>query len=208
MVITQNLKENIVEQLKTQALVRIPAAESDYFSVAYDLPFKIEYHQSEIVTMGLASYWHEAIVMTLGGIFYNLFIDKDEYTVLGSNSGVHIPKFEGGYYMPDVMVVKGKPIFKPNSTAIVTNPYIIVEILSPSTQDYDLTEKQPEYKHLESLQQLIYINPKKMNVSSYIRSENPNIWLNQDFYEETETVMIDNSPVLLKDIYRKVQFEK
>jgi Uma2 family endonuclease len=208
MVITQNLKENIAAKLKTQDLVRIPASASDYLSVAHDLPFKIEYHQSEIVTMGLASYWHEAIVMTLGGIFYNLFIDKDEYTVLGSNAGVHIPKFEGGYYMPDVMVVKGKPIFKPNSTAIITNPYIIVEVLSPSTRDFDLSEKQPEYKHLESLQQLIYINPKKMNVSSFIRSQNPDVWLNQDFYEETHAVSIDNTPVLLKDIYRKVQFEK
>ena len=208
MVITQNLKENIVEQLKTQALVRIPAAESDYFSVAYDLPFKIEYHQSEIVTMGLASPWHEVLVMNLGRILNNIFFDNDNVLVLGSNSGVHIPKFEGGYYMPDVMVVKGKLQLKKKSNCIITNPYIIVEILSPSTQDYDLTEKQPEYKHLESLQQLIYINPKKMNVSSYIRSANPNIWLNQDFYEETEAVMIDNSPVLLKDIYRKVQFEK
>ena len=48
--------------------------------------------------------------------------------------------------MPDVMVVKGEPIFKPNSTAVITNPYIIIEVLSPATKQFDLSEKLPEYK--------------------------------------------------------------
>jgi hypothetical protein len=37
MVITRNLKEEIIEQLKTKELVRIPASEEEYFSVAYDI---------------------------------------------------------------------------------------------------------------------------------------------------------------------------
>ena len=57
--------------------------------------------------MGLASYWHEVLIMTLGGILYNLFSGKKDFTVSGSNTGVQIPKFEGGYYMPDMVVVQG-----------------------------------------------------------------------------------------------------
>lgn len=208
MVITRNLKEEIIEQLKTKELVRIPASEEDYFSVAYDIPFKVEYHENEIVTMGLATLWHEVIIMNLGGILRNLFIEKDDILVMGSNSGVQIPKFEGGYYMPDVMVIKGEPHFKLKSNCIITNPHLIVEILSPSTKNFDLSEKLPEYKLLESLQQVIYVNPKKVNVSTYTRTENHNAWINQDFYSLEDSITVEGVSILLSDIYRKIKFEK
>ena len=208
MVITRNLKEEIIEQLKTKELVRIPASEEDYFSVAYDIPFKIEYHENEIVTMGLTTLWHEAIIMNLGGILRNLFIEKDDFLVLGSNSGVQIPKFEGGYYMPDVMVIKGEPDFKSKSNCIITNPLIIIEVLSPSTKNFDLSEKLPEYKRLDSLQQVIYINPKKVNVSTYTRTENHNAWINQDFYSLEDSIEVEGISVLLSDIYSKIKFER
>ena len=209
MIATKNLAKNIIKQLKTQDLVRIPASEENYFSVAYDLPFKVEYHDSEIITMGLASFWHEALAATFIGILYKLLSENDEFVVLGSNSGVQIPKFEGGYYMPDVVVVKGEPIFKKNSTAIITNPYIVVEVLSPSTKKFDIEEKLPEYKnYLESLKQIIYVSQKKIQISSYTRSENPNIWLNHELFMENDEILIENVPVKLKEIYKKIKLPK
>jgi Uma2 family endonuclease len=208
MIITRNLKEEIIEQLKTKELVRIPASEEDYFSVAYTIPFKIEYHENEIVTMGLATYVHEKIIAQLIILFSKVFEEKNEdFDILGSNSGVQIPKFEGGYYMPDVMIVKDEPNFKPNSNCIITNPYLIVEVLSDSTKNFDLSEKLPEYKLLDSLQQVIYINPKKVNVSTYTRTENPNAWLNQDFYSLEDSITVEGENISLADIYRKIRFE-
>ncbi len=207
MITTDQLKQTILENLKTEELVRISASEEEFFALSTQLPFKIEYHESEIVTMGLASYWHEVLIMTLGGILYNLFSGKKDFTVSGSNTGVQIPKFEGGYYMPDMVVVRGAPEFKPGSTAVITNPYIIVEVLSPSTNDFDLSEKLPNYKRIESLQQIIFVSQKKMTVMSYTRSEQPSVWLNQDFFEG-DALMIQNMPVALEDVYDKVQFTK
>jgi len=208
MVVAKSLQETIIEQLKTNELVSIPASEEDYLSIATALPFKVEYHANEIITMGLASYWHETLVSTFIGIFYNLFTNRDELNILASNSGVSIPKFEGGFYMPDVMVVKDEPIFKENSKAIITNPYIIIEILSPATSTFDVEHKLPEYKHLESLQQIIYVSPKKVFVSTYVRSENPNIWLNQDFHSLDDAIVVEGASVSLSDIYKKIKFEK
>lgn len=207
MITTDHLKETILEKLKTEELVRIPASEAEFFALSAQLPYKIEYHESEIVTMGLASYWHEVLIMTLGGILYNLFSGKKDFTVSGSNTGVQIPKFEGGYYMPDMVVVQGAPEFKPGSTAVITNPYIIVEVLSPSTNDFDLSEKLPNYKRIESLQQIIFVSQKNRIVMSYTRSEQPGVWLNQDFFEG-DAVLIQNMPVALEAIYEKVQFNK
>ena len=207
MITTEHLKAQILEQLKTQELIRVPASEEEFFALSAQLPFKIEYHESEIITMGLASYWHEVLIMTLGGIFYNLFSGKKEFTVSGSNTGVKVPKFEGGYYLPDVVVVKGVPEFKPDSTAVILNPYLVVEVLSPSTKEFDLSDKLPDYKRIDSLQQVIFVNQKKVNLSSYTRSDQPGVWLNQDFFEG-DTILIENRPVALQDIYDKVQFVK
>jgi Uma2 family endonuclease len=205
MVLIQDLKATILERLKTEKVVHIPTSEVEYFAIAEQLPFKVEYHNSEIITMGLASFFHEIIVANW--IFILRSILTDEFTVLGSNSGIQIPKFEGGYYLPDVMVVKGEPVFITNSTAIITNPHLVIEILSPSTSKFDSESKLPEYKHLERLQQIIMINQKKVGVSSYLRSDQPNTWINQDFYSLDETLMIENKPVLLKDVYHKIKFE-
>jgi hypothetical protein len=96
MVVTKSIKERVLEELKTKEMVCIPASEEDYFSVAYDLPFKVEYHDSEIITTGLATPTHEALVMNMGTILNILFGDTDNLFVYGSNVGVQIQKFEGG----------------------------------------------------------------------------------------------------------------
>lgn len=208
MVVSKNIKETILSDVVSPKLLRIPASEQEYFSVAFDLPFKIEHHENEIITMGLASYWHEKITATFIALLVQLFNQKEEdFDILGSNSGVQIPKFEGGYYMPDVMVVKGNPIFKENSASIITNPHIVVEVLSPATKAFDISEKLPEYKLVESLQQVIYINPQKVNVSTFVRSENPNAWINQDYYNLEDSIVVEGSSVSLSDIYRKIKFE-
>ena len=205
MVNTQTLRETIIERLKTEDLVHIPASEAEYFAVAEQLPFKVEYHNSEIITTGLASFFHEIIVANW--IFILRSILPDEFTVLGSNSGVQIPKVEGGYYLPDVMVVKGEPVFKSNSTAIITNPYLLVEIHSPTTTQFDSGIKLPEYKQQDSLQHIIYINQNRARVSSYRRTDQPNTWINQEFFSLEEVMQVEGQEVLIKDIYRKIKFE-
>lgn len=208
MEVNRSLKEDILEQLKTKEVVCIPASEEDYFSVAFDLPFKIEYHNNEIITMGLASFWHSLLTVNVSAILSVLFQYEEHFSVLGSNIGVQIPNLEGSCYSPDVLVVKEEPIFKANSTAIITNPYIVIEVLSKATETFDLSDKLHEYKHLESLQQIIFVNQKKVGVMSYLRSENPNIWLNQDFYNEDDKMQIDGKEIAVRDIYKKVKFEK
>ena len=82
-----------------------------------------------------------------------------------------------------------------------------MEVLSKATQDFDITEKLHEYKRLESLRQVIFINEHKVSVESYIRTEKPNTWLHQDCRTLEESITIENSEVSLATIYRKIKFE-
>ena len=190
MVITKNLTEQITEQLKIKELVAISASEKEYLEIAQTLPFKVEYYNCEIITMGFATLWHEAITSNVIWIFQNFFIEKDDILVMSSNSGIQIQKFEGGYYMPDVLVVKGNPQFKENSKCIINNPFIIVEVLSDSTANFDKNDKLEEYQILESLQHIIFVHQKKVSVSTYTRTDKPNTWINQNFRELLDSFII------------------
>ena len=52
---------------------------------------------------------------------------------------------------PDTMVICGKPNFLDRRKNIVTNPIVIVEVVSPSTEQYDRSEKFKAYQQLPSL---------------------------------------------------------
>lgn len=206
MTTTEQLKETIIEQLKTQQIVRIPASEEEFFALATELPFKIEYHDSEIITMGLTTPWHELLISNLIILLGAIFPPRGIFRIYSSNAGVQIPKFEGSYYLPDITVVKGRFILKGGSNCIITNPHIVVEILSKSTAKYDRGEKLSEYKRLDSLQQIIFINQDEMAAETYERTDRPNTWLNQNFSKPEESIRIEGKPVLLEDLYVNIEF--
>lgn len=70
------------------------------------------------------------------------------------------------FYYPDIFVrcneQRNDPYFK-------TDPVLIVEVLSPSTQRYDKGDKRMAYFKLESLQEYILIAQDKMQVEIYRR---------------------------------------
>jgi Uma2 family endonuclease len=206
MVLIQDLRNTILERLKTEDLVRIPASEEEYFAIAESLPYKVEYHNSEIIAMSLANYWHEVLVVVMGGIFPSIFPDT-EFDHIGSNVGVQILKFEGGYYLPDFKLVKGSPKFKPGSKSIITNPYLVVEILSPSTARYDVEVKLLEYKQIDSLQHVLLINQEKPQISHYQRLTEPNTWLNREYFSIEDQLTLEGHVIPLTEIYKKVKFE-
>lgn len=206
MVVVKDLRTDLLERLKTEELVVVPASEAEYLELAHDFPFKLQYHHSEIYATSLATSNHEIITGMLITILNVLFMDDDNYTVLGSNSGIQIPKFEGGYYMLDVMVVKGELVFKKNSSCIITNPHIVIEVLSNSTSKFDTESKLPEYKMIESVQQIIFVQQRRIGISSFTRSEQANIWINHELTDGQQVLEIEGHEVSVASIYKKVKF--
>jgi Uma2 family endonuclease len=58
---------------------------------------------------------------------------------------------------PDVTVVCAPAEADPDSADTVANPTVVVEVLSPSTLDYDRGEKFEHYRQIPSLQAVIYV---------------------------------------------------
>lgn len=199
------LRTELIRRLKNEEFVAVPASEQEYLDIAFEFSHKIEYHHSEIITLGLSSYYHETIVGKLIALLHVQFDSKD-YFVLGGNSGVHIPKFEGDYFQPDVIAIKNKPEFKGKSKSIITNPFLLVEVLSKCSGRYDSEAKLPEYKQFVSLKYILLVDQQRVAISLYTKSGEPNTWINKDFYDLSDVITTSDFTLEVEDIYQKVDF--
>ena len=90
----------------------------------------------------------------------------------------------------------------------LTNPSVIVEILSKSTRNYDKGEKFTLYRDIASLKEYILVDTEKIHVEKHIRHAD-NSWQLTDYKSPEEYFTIDCVQInlLLKDIYEGVFFE-
>jgi len=205
MVAVENIAEYLLAEIKTQDMVRVPASEAEYLDMASGFPGKLEYHNGEIVAMSLASALHESVVSALNYLLFAFYRNKN-FTVTGSNAGLQIPQPDGSYYQPDLMVTQGAWQFKPGSTAIITNPYLLVEVLSKGTQKYDKEDKLPLYKDVPSLQYLVYAAQDRPYLTVYERTDRPDVWLNTDYKTFDSVAQLGDLQLPLREIYHKASF--
>ena len=205
MVAVENLTEYLLTQIKTQDVVRVPASEAEYLNIAPEFPGRLEYHNGEIIAMSLATAIHELVVTYISRLLANYYFDKD-FLVTSSNAGLQIPRPGGGYYQPDLMVTQNNWIFKQSSTCIITNPYLIVEVLSPSTMKYDQEFKLEYYKELPTLNYVVYAAQNRPYLTVYERTSQPDVWLNTDYKTLDSIAKLGELTLPLREIYHKITF--
>ena len=85
---------------------------------------------------------------------------------------------------------------------MLTNPHILIEVLSKSTKNFDLTEKWEDYQKIESLQQMIFVDQDSMNIKTYIR-QGENLWLPIELTNINDALPIfgKGTKIPLSDIY-------
>ena len=82
----------------------------------------------------------------------------------------------GLYTYADLSVICGPPQIDPSDKHGVTNPTVIIEVLSPTTEKYDRTQKFAYYRQLESLQEYMLISSEAPGVEVFSRSEQDGNW--------------------------------
>jgi Uma2 family endonuclease len=115
----------------------------------------------------------------------------------------------GLYTYPDVMVVCGKVQFVEGRNDTLTNPVLIVEVLSPSTREYDRVKKFALYRQLDSLRDYVLVDSDQVHVTHLHRSEESAQWT-IEMYDNLDAVLHFGSvgcEISLKPIYDKVEFE-
>lgn len=107
------------------------------------------------------------------------------------------------YRIPDAAVVPKKVVL--NEQKWVTNPLILVEVVSPSSEKIDIADKLREYTSLESLQEYLIVSQDSYDVSHYVR-HSVNKWIFRTYNSLDEKISLPSVKVSLemKDIYEKL----
>lgn len=201
-----------------KAEIRVAATFQEYLDLAHDCDYRVHFRDGYIISfiemeektntiMGEATITHERLVMRFGYFLAEIFGLESDFQVLGSNVKIFIGEQQKGVN-PDVAVVKGEAeirTYKTNRRTMkgVANPYLIVEVLSRGTRDFDLSEKLTDYKQIPSLQQVIFAEQDRVWASTYIRV-GANEWRNIDFTSLEGQIPVADGFISLAKLYSKI----
>ncbi|TYT71428.1 Uma2 family endonuclease [Microcystis aeruginosa] len=178
----------------------------EYLALEETSEDKNEYRQGEIIPMVGATTNHNQIA----GNFYRRFpltINNQDYYTYMETVRLWLSDYSI-YTYPDVMVIKGQPLYQGSSQSNVINPLIIVEVLSNSTQAYDRGDKFKFYRSLPTFQEYILIEQSSYSVERYYKQKDDQ-WLIDFVTGENAVLQLVSVDwqISLQDLYQRVNFD-
>ncbi|MCX6633353.1 MAG: Uma2 family endonuclease, partial [Candidatus Solibacter sp.] len=126
---------------------------AEYLEIERKADHKSEYHNGEMFAMSGCSRRHDRIVVPLTVLIGQHLRGKRCETFSANMRVLATPS--GLYTYPDLSVACEEPQFTDAQVDTLTNPTLLVEVLSPSTEDYDRGKKAKLYRAIPSLQELL-----------------------------------------------------
>lgn len=91
---------------------------------------------------------------------------------------------------------------------MISNPVLIVEVLSPSTADFDRGTKFAHYRKIASLKEYLVVSQDEPRVEQHTRTDD-GLWLLREVAGIEKTLQLASlqQPLAMKDVYDKVDFD-
>jgi Uma2 family endonuclease len=147
----------------------------DYVALEEESSTRHEFLAGEIVAMASGTPEHAAMAAEVVGQLRDQLRGGD-CRVFTSDLGVRVSATGLATY-PDVSVVCGPTERDPQKKTNVTNPRILVEVTSDSTEDYDRGEKLSHYRQIPSLEAVVVVSHREPRVDVWSRQSSS--WLHQ-----------------------------
>ena len=157
----------------------------------------------QVYAMAGTSKRHNRIALNLA-IALNSNADKTPCEVYTSDIKVRIEQRKSFYY-PDVMV--GCDESDNIDEYYLEKPCLIIEVLSPSTENKDRTEKLLAYQDIDSLQAYMMVDQDLCHISLVYKREDGQWWV--DVFEDMDALIPLNCPEMelkVADIYNNITF--
>jgi Uma2 family endonuclease len=117
-----------------------------------------------------------------------------------TEAGILRPNRDDTYYVADLGVTCGPPA---DARQDLPEPILIVEVLSPSTEDHDRGRKVTDYREIPSLQEILVVSSQERRVELWRREGDH--WLVEDLIGEASVRLEScNASIPLAAIYANV----
>jgi len=185
------------------AIPKTLIAEQDYLEDERKSLHKSEYYNGEIFAMAGASKTHNKIVASVI-LAIGEHLKGKSCSFFPSDLRVHNAE-NSLYTFSDVTVVCGEEKYLDDEFDTLLNPTVLVEVLSPATEDYDRGTKFKLYRTIPSLQNYLLVSSTEFAAEIYTRQANDE-WILNTAQGKSSRIHISalNYDLSLSDIYAQV----
>ena len=165
---------------------------------------KNEYYKGEIFAVAGVGARHNIIFSNLfGEIAYRL--KGNPCAPYGSDMRIHIPENTLFTY-PDISIVCGDIIPSPEDKDTTIRPAVLIEILSPSTRNYDRGDKFKLYRDIPTLKEYILIDSEAIGIEVF-RINSYGHWVLEEYKSPADSLAIKTVrlSIPVQDIYNKTK---
>lgn len=177
--------------------------EAEYFAFEQTAFGRWEYVSGQIRLMAGGTDDHNTVAANIVRALGNALVPKN-CRVYSADMKVHCG--DGVNTFPDASAVCGARVYYQGRADVLTNPILIVEVLSPSTEKYDQGEKFEHYKTIPSLRDYLLVAQDQPRVMLY--SHRNNHWDLQEAVGTENSVFLPSVEVTvaLADVYALMEF--
>ena len=178
----------------------------EYLELDHNSEEKIEYWDGYVFTLAGGSQKHDQIQSNTHFALRTKLRGKPCRVFL-SDMRLEVPDYPP-YRYPDLSALCGTPIFRNlGKQDLLTNPSVIIEVLSDSTTDFDRGYKFTYYKSIESFTEYILIAQDRPHISQFVKQAE-NSWVNHEFNNINDTFYLESldCELPLTEIYENVEF--
>jgi Uma2 family endonuclease len=175
-----------------------------YFAMEHQSSIRHEYDQGLVYAMTGASEDHLTMTLNIGASLNGQFKKRDcKAFVEGMRVGI---VGKQAYYYPDVVALCGEREYGPHDDPVLINPMILVEVLSPSTEQYDKTRKLEVYQSIPTLTDCLLVRQDRIHITHYSRQGVK--WISAEYNALTDEITLSsiNATLLVSDVYDKVSW--
>jgi Uma2 family endonuclease len=179
---------------------RVHYTREEYIGLERSSNVKHEYLDGVIYAMAGGSREHAAIAVNVSTLL-SIGVRGRPCQVHSSDLRIRVVD-TGLETYPDVTVLCGRAEHDAADRNVVTNPIVIVEITSPSTEEYDRGEKLDHYKRIPSLREIVVVSHRD-RMLEVMRREEDGAWTRHEARPgEVATLISIGCELSVDEVYR------
>jgi Uma2 family endonuclease len=107
---------------------------------------------------------------------------------------------------PDISIICGDIVPSPDDEDTATQPSVLIEILSPSTRDYDRGGKFKLYRDIPTLKEYVLVDSEAISIEVF-RLDPHEHWVLEEYKDmgDTLTIQTVGLSIPLQDIYNRTK---